>query len=218
MLGKINCFQILKSSVLFAVVIASSLVFSKILYLPQIQNLTQLIQHYIYLYAMVLLLFKALSVIYPPVPGTILTLASVPIIGWPLAYLTDVIGGIVGGVVSFQLSKKYGQRLLNSILGKTITNKILSIKLKDRNQIESAIVLRIASGGIFSDGLAWGASLIGFRLLPFEIGYVISHAITTLPVFYFLGISVQFNSWLLLGTAMIVGWLVIYKFKGRYFE
>jgi hypothetical protein len=71
---------------------------------------------------------------------------------------------------------------------------------------------------MLSDGLAWGGSLLGFRFIPFFFGYIVSHLITTLPVFFILSLSSQVKSWIIFIPLVIIAWLLIIKFKGRYFE
>ena len=184
----------------------------------EIQRLTSVIHAYLPIYIIVLLFTKVLSIVYPPLPGVVFTLASVPLIGWKTAYVVDICGSIIGATISFYLGKKYGYAILIRVLGKGLADKIATTKLKQKNQVEAAIFLRFAAGGMLSDGLAWGASVLGFGYLPFTIGYAISHVVTTLPVFYFIAASISFDSWVIVAIAAVLAWLVIYKFKGRYFE
>lgn len=182
------------------------------------QTFVEFIQQHLMLYLLALFIAKSLSVVYPPLPGVALTLASIPLIGWELAYAVDILGGATGATISFALGKKYGYSLLRRMVGDKITDKIAGIRLKEKNQVEAAVFFRLAAGGLFSDGLAWGSGLIGFRYGPFIIGYAISHLITTLPIFYLLAISISLNSWLIFATLAVLAWLFIYRFKGRYFE
>ncbi|PIP87820.1 hypothetical protein COW80_03830, partial [Candidatus Beckwithbacteria bacterium CG22_combo_CG10-13_8_21_14_all_01_47_9] len=99
-----------------------------------------------------------------------------------------------------------------------LLTKIKAVKLKSGNQFEAAFVLRTASGGALSDTLAWGASLIGLRYWPYLLGHLANHVLATLPLFVLVGWSVKLNSWLLIGPVMLIAWLLVWKFKGRYFE
>jgi uncharacterized membrane protein YdjX (TVP38/TMEM64 family) len=184
----------------------------------EVQAFILFIHAYFPIYLISLFIGKTISIVYPPLPGAVFTLAAVPLIGWKVAYTIDILGSFLGASISFYLGKKYGYTILSRVVGKTITNKISSIKLKPRNQVEAATFLRFAAGGLLSDGLAWGASLIGFRYFPFMTGHLISHVATTLPVFYFFAASISLHSWAILGVSTILAWLAIYKFKGRYFE
>ncbi len=175
-------------------------------------------QRNLVLYVPSLVLLKASSIVYPPLPGVVLTLASVPLIGWEPAYVIDIIGSGLGASTAYFLGKKYGYAILEKVVGQPLTEKIRHTQLKRTNQVEAAIVLRFATGGLLSDGLAWGSSLIGFRYKSFIVGYLISHIITTLPIFYLVGVSMSFDSWIIVSAVTITAWLVMYKFKGRYFE
>jgi uncharacterized membrane protein YdjX (TVP38/TMEM64 family) len=165
-----------------------------------------------------LLVGKSISIVYPPLPGAVLTMGSIPIVGWQRAYLVDIFGSSFGATAAYFLGRKYGVKLLRWAVGEKIANKVLGVKIKKRNQVETTFMLRLASGGILSDGLAWGASLIGLRYPAFIIGYLMSHLLTTLPIFYFLSVSIELKSWIVAIPAAVIAWFLIYKLKGRYFE
>jgi len=116
------------------------------------------------------------------------------------------------------LGKKYGEKLIKWIAGENLLAKIKAVKLKPGNQFEAAFVLRTASGGALSDTLAWGASLIGLRYFPYLLGHLVNHILVTLPIFLLVGFSIKVHSWLLIGPVMLIAWLLVWKFKGRYFE
>ncbi len=165
-----------------------------------------------------LLLGKALSIIYPPLPGAILSLSAIPVVGWAWAYTIDILGSLIGSSISYFLGKKYGEPILKWAIGERFTTKVTSIRVKPGNQMVATFMLRIASGGMLSDGLAWGASLIGLRYRSFITGYLASHVLTTLPIFYLLSLSLNIKSWIILVPITVAAWLIIYKFKGKYFE
>jgi len=165
-----------------------------------------------------LLVGKSVAVIYPPLPGGLLTLGSIPLVGWKWAYTIDIIGSSFGATIAYFLGRKYGVRLLNWLMGEKMTKKITDVNVKQKSQFEAAFMLRTASGGVLSDGLAWGGSLIGLDYLPFILGYIVSHLLTTLPIFYLLSLSIELRSWVIVVPAALVAWFLIYKLKGRYFE
>jgi len=163
-------------------------------------------------------LAKAASIVYPPLPGIILTLAMVPILGWQKAYAVELAGSLLGVTSAYWLGYKYGEKMIKWIAGDKLLAKIKAVKLKPGNQFEAAFVLRTASGGALSDTLAWGASLIGLRYAPYLFGHLANHVLATLPLFVLVGWSVKVHSWLLIGPVMLIAWLLVWKFKGRYFE
>lgn len=181
-------------------------------------TLQAFVQSNYYLFIVSVLVMKAASIIYPPLPGVTFTAATIPLIGWEAAYALDITGSFFGASASYFLGKKYGETLVRKAVGDTIANKLTAITLKPKNQVEASFFLRFAGGGVLSDGIAWGASLIGFRYLPFIIGYVVSHLASTLPIFYLIAQSISANSWVVILATAVCAWLVIYTFKGRYFE
>lgn len=183
-----------------------------------VHQLIEVIHRYLPLFLIALMLTKAASIVYPPLPGVVFSLTAIPLVGWELAYLIDMLGSLLGATASYFFGQKYGLSILRRVLGSALTTRITNVKLKPINQIEAAVMLRLAAGGLLSDGLAWGASLIGFRFSSFIVGYAISHVLTTLPVFYALSASLSLHSWALFLAVALVSWLIIFKFKGRYFE
>ncbi len=165
-----------------------------------------------------IVLAKAASIVYPPLPGIILTLAMIPILGWQKAYTVELAGSLLGVTAAYWLGKKYGEKLIKWIAGAKLLAKIKAVKLKPGSQFEAAFVLRTASGGTLSDIFAWGASLIGLRFWPYLFGHLANHVLATLPIFLLIGLSIELHSWLIAIPVMIFGWLIIWKFKGRYFE
>ncbi|MCA9392049.1 hypothetical protein KC614_02485 [candidate division WWE3 bacterium] len=181
-------------------------------------NLSATIQQHRLIYLVALFCTKTISIIYPPLPGIVATVASIPFVGWEAAYVTDILGSLTGASITFYLGKRYGLSILNHVLGEKITSKVKTIQLKDQNQIEAAIFLRFAAGGLLSDALSWGASLIGFSYISLIAGYIIFHLITILPVFIILSTSISVQTGIIGAVMFFVAWLVIIKFNGRYFE
>lgn len=208
----------MKKIFLILILVLPILIFQGLSWLPWVQELIGILKNYLWLYLLGVLILKILGVVYPPLPGVVFTVSSIPLIGWQWAYIIDLIGSWLGVTVAFCLGKKYGYSIIFKVMGEGLGNKIKKIKLKERNQLEAAIFIRFAIGGMLSDGLSWGASLIGFRYWPFMVGHVVSHLVTTLPIFVFVGVSISFNSWIIFAAAALVAWILIYKFKGRYFE
>ena len=185
---------------------------------PSFQDMILWLQQYQTIFLIALLFLKSISIIYPPLPGNLFTLGSIPIVGWEWAYAVDILGSTSGATISYFLGKKYGEPILRWAIGTRLTSKLTAIKIRAGNQIGAAFFLRLASGGMLSDGLSWGASLIKFQYRSFIIGYILSHLLTTLPVFYLLSLSISVKSWTIIVPTVFIAWFIIYKFKGRYFE
>jgi uncharacterized membrane protein YdjX (TVP38/TMEM64 family) len=209
---------VLKLLLILFFVVISLVVFVAIFRFSKLDHVTKLVKANPVVFVVTLVATKAISIAYPPLPGSLLTAGTISIIGWEAAYAIDLIGSTLGVVLAYFLGRRYGNNILLWVLGEKITDKIKSIKVKDRKQIQTAFIMRIAMGGILSDGLAWGASMVGFRFFPFVMGYILSHLLISAPVFYFISKSIEVSSWAIALPAMLLAWLLIFIFKGKYFE
>ena len=207
-----------KIVVLLCLLVIVPLVFQRVTTSEQFIDFKSVVNQNIFLYIVLLLFLKAISITYPPLPGAVFTVGSIPLIGWELSYVIDFLGSVLGASLAFYFGQEYGPAFLRWVLGEKFFAKVSSLSVKQSSQVEAAIVMRIMLGGLLSDGLAWSAPLIGFKFIPFIVGYAISHLITTLPIFYLLSVTTNFESAYLVLPMVILAWVVMYFLKGRFFE
>ncbi len=170
------------------------------------------------LYTSIILLIKFIGVVYPPLPGSIFTIGSIPILGWGWAYAIDVTGSFLGAVTSFIIAKKYGEKVLRPFISSQTFSKLKEIKVKHKKQIESVIVMRILGGSTIVEAVNYGAGLLNISLKNFVVGFLVSHPITGIPIFYFAGNIFQWNNTYVSIAIAIISLTALYKLKGRYFE
>lgn len=174
-------------------------------------------QQNIYIFILVLLILKILAIVYPPLPGGILTLGSIPIIGWVDAYLVDLIGSVVGSCIAYYLGKKYGFDFLVKLFDEKTIDKFKHIKVKQYREIESVFVLRIL-GGMVVELVAYGSGLLKIGFLNFFIGSVLSHMVVGIPTYY---LAKNIFSTQNLFASLVISIATLYllwRVKGRYFE
>lgn len=181
-------------------------------------NLDAWIKSNLVLYIVSLFLVKISGIIWPPISGGVFTLASIPFIGWELAFAIDMTGSTVGGVVAYKLGEKYGYPFLNKILDTNIVEKIKKIKIKKGKEIEAVFIYRLLFGSVIVEAIYYGAGVLRINFYKFIAGMTLSHLLTGIPIFFlastiFSGANV-FLSIFLAGLALIF----IIKTKGRYFE
>lgn len=170
------------------------------------------------LYVVSLFLYKAVGVLFPPIPGGIITLASIPFLGWFNAYLIDLFGSLVGGVVAYYLAKKYGRNILSKILGEDITKKVEKIQIKKDREIEGVFVYRLALGSTILEAVYYGAGLLKVGFKNFLIGSFLSHVVVGVPQFYLANNIFNGENIILTIVITIVGIIFVLFTKGRYFE
>jgi uncharacterized membrane protein YdjX (TVP38/TMEM64 family) len=173
-------------------------------------------KRWIWFYMIVLVFFKALAIVWPPLPGGLFTLGSVAIIGWKYAFLGQVIGGVIGGSIAFFLGRKYGYWLLEKFFDETVINKIKSVKIYKHREFEAIFFLRAFTTAI-SEAISYGAGLIGIHYRNFILATLCGFVIE-LPIFYLAGSILTGGNWFLTGPLVLIGALAFYKLQGRYFE
>ncbi|MBI5358232.1 hypothetical protein HZB69_01210 [Candidatus Amesbacteria bacterium] len=94
-------------------------------------------------------ILKVLGIVWPPLPGGILTLDAIPFIGWFPAYLVDFFGSTVGSSVAFLIGRKYGYPFLQKLFDESTIDKIKHLKIKPHREIEAVTALRIFIGSLF---------------------------------------------------------------------
>ena len=173
-------------------------------------------QENIVLYFVVLVCLKILGIVWPPIPGGLLTLGSIPILGWFYAWLADCIGSLIGSSIAYYLGRKYGMSFLKKIFDEATLSKIGLIKMNPKREIEGVAVLRLFYGTI-SEVISYGSGLIGVKYPSFLLGTLL--ALLSGSVFFYVANSIFTGANVALNGALIVlAILLFFRLKGRYFE
>lgn len=174
-------------------------------------------QQNLILYYAVLLSIKIIGIVWPPIPGGLLTLGSIPVLGWPLAYSADFFGSMIGSTTAYFLARKYGLDFMKKIFDEDTIEKLKRVRIKPRREIESIFLFRIF-GGTIIEVICYGAGLLKVRFRNYLIAITLSHIALGVPAFYLTrnilagrGILINLS---LFGFAV----LLFYKLKHRYFE
>ncbi|MEK7114944.1 MAG: VTT domain-containing protein [Patescibacteria group bacterium] len=171
----------------------------------------------IILFYSVLIFLKIFGIVWPPLPGGLLTIGSIPIIGWQGAYIADITGGIIGSSIAFFIAKKWGYKFLHKIFDQVIIDRIKQIKIKPKHEIESVTVFRIFGGSIV-EMVCYGAGILGIKYRNFLIGTVLSHLIIGLPFYYLVGGIIGKEN-VLFNLVLIAIFIPLFFFaRNRYFE
>jgi uncharacterized membrane protein YdjX (TVP38/TMEM64 family) len=170
------------------------------------------------LFFTILVVIKTAGIIWPPLPGGILTLGAIPIIGWPLALLADFVGSILGCSVAYYLGKKYGFEFLEKIFNKDVLAQVKAVKIKKHREIEAIFGLRVLTGSVLTEVLSYSCGLLKISYPNFLIGTVASHLVITGPIYFFAGSLFDGKRVLISMVSMGLAILLVTKFKGRYLE
>lgn len=188
---------------------------------PYFEELKNWSQDNLILYIIILLLLKIIGIIWPPIPGGVLTLASIPIIGWKLAYLTDLMGSIIGSSGAFFIARKWGWKFLEKIFDSSILEKIKNVKIKKQREIETIFLMRFL-GGTIIEVVCYGAGILGIGYRNYLTATVLSHLPIGIPLFYLAGNVLSDvlsrNGAIMSFIFLCFAVFLFYKLKHRYFE
>lgn len=176
------------------------------------------IKQNIFLYVVSLFIYKSIGVLFPPIPAGLVTMASIPFLGWFWAYSVDFLGSIAGGIIAYYLGKNYGHPLLLKILGEEITKKIEKIKIKKEREVEGVFVYRVALGSTILEAVYYGAGFLKIGFRNFLIGSILSHIVIGVPTFFLANNILNGQNIVLTILLTVVGVMFIIFTKGRYFE
>ena len=172
----------------------------------------------IVIYVIFLFLYKTIGVLFPPIPGGLITMASIPFLGWFNAYLIDFFGSICGGVIAYYLAKRYGHPLLLKIFGEDVARKIENIKVKKNREIEAVFMYRLALGSTILEAVYYGAGFLKIGFINFLIGSILSHTLVGVPTFFLANNILNGENIILTIAITLIGIVFVLFTKGRYFE
>ena len=202
--------------ILVFVTILSVVLYLWFIKLPIFQHFVLWVQQNLLLYFLFLLFIKILGILWPPLPGGLFTLGSIPAIGWELAYIADLVGSIIGSSGAFFIGKKYGSKLLRRFFDSSTIEKIQNVKIKKDKEFEAVIVLKFVYSSV-GEVVSYGAGMLGISYSKFIIGSFLAWQIN-MPVFFMAGKALEGKLLIINVITIVFAILLFYKLKGRYFE
>lgn len=175
-------------------------------------------QQNILTFSLSLLSLKIAALVYPPLPGGLATLASIPFLGWKLAYLIDFIGSMIGSSIAFFIALKYGYLFLGKIFDPKTIHKIKNIEIYPNRQIESVFALRILLGTTIMEAVCYGAGLLNITYRNFIIGSILSHLAIGIPTYYLANNITQLKNLPLTIILIVLSGFIFWKIRKRYFK
>jgi len=170
------------------------------------------------LYVSALFIYKSIGVLFPPIPAGVVTMASIPFLGWFVAYMVDMAGSIFGGMFAYWLGKKYGRKILKKIFSDSIVNKIVKTKVKKGKEIEAVFMFRVLLGSTILEAVYYGAGFLKIPFGKFLIGASLSHIAVGVPSFILANNIFSGKNLILTGILSVLALIFVLKTKGRYFE
>ncbi len=175
-------------------------------------------QKNIILFLLFITSLKFLGIVYPPIAGGLITLGSVPIVGWQLAFLADSIGTTTGGIVNYFVAKKYGIQVVKKLVGREAAAKVEKIKIKKGKEIEGIVFARIFFGTTLLEVIHYACGIFKIDFKKYLVGLIISQLVVGIPIFYFFSdVIMEGNIWLAI-VPLVIALPLFYKYRTRYFD
>jgi len=163
----------------------------------------------------VIIFIKIIGIVWPPIPGALVSIAAIPILGWKLAYLSNLTGLIIGAVTAYKIAEMWGEKLVKKIID---LNTMKKIRIKKGREIELVILLTIFGGGAFFEAVCYAAGLLKIDIKKFLVGIIIGNALVGIPYYYIIDKAILLNMTLIAIILSLSIVFILYKLKIRYLE
>jgi len=165
----------------------------------------------------IIIFIKILGIVWPPLPGGTIALATTPMLGWFVAYSADLFGGLVGGSINYIIAYKWGFPAIKKMFGEKAEESVKKVQIKRGREFESVIFFRLTLSGI-AEIVNYAAGLFKINYFTFIAATTTAYLIVGVPLFYFSEQLLQQNSfWTMIGL-LLFGFVLIIMLKDRYFE
>jgi uncharacterized membrane protein YdjX (TVP38/TMEM64 family) len=132
---------------------------------------------------LLIILWRTIGVVIPPIPGGLLALAMIPVFGWFLAFLYGAVGLIIGCSLAFWLARRYGTKFVANFIPISQIHK-LEKKMSEQDRFFAFLMVRFATGPVM-DFASYVAGLSKVKFSTFILATIIS--ILPDALYYYLG-------------------------------
>lgn len=101
--------------------------------------------------------WRILSIIIPPIPGAIVSFSLIPVFGWFLSFVYAAIGIVIGQIIAFALARKFREPLVKRFVPLQTLHK-WETKLSSQTEFLAFLGIRLATGYI-ADFISYAAGL-----------------------------------------------------------
>lgn len=120
----------------------------------------------------ILILWRFVGVVIPPLPGGLLAYALIPVLGWFLTFLYSTVGLLAGACLSFYIARKYREPVVKHFVPLQSLQKWES-KLSEETELWGFLLIRMTTGPIM-DFISYLAGLSKISFKKFFIATLLS--------------------------------------------
>lgn len=165
----------------------------------------------------VIILWRIIGIVIPPIPGGILSISLIPVFGWWWSFVYAAIGLIIGTSISFWLARIFRERVVKVFVPLQQIHQ-WEDKLSNKTEFFAFLGIRLTTGPVM-DFISYVAGLSKMSYKHF-LGATIIALIPDL-IIYYIGDSIynslyQKSSYLA-GGILIILIIIIYLHKSSFF-
>ena len=166
---------------------------------------------------LILIFVKALGIVWPPLPGVVITLGAIPIVGWIPALIADVLGWYLGSSIAFFLARRFGIKAILFFFGEAGVIRVKKFKVNPKRELEALIIMKCLGGSI-GEFINYAAGLTTVKFRNFFLANFIASIVIAIPLFYTFNHALKSSNNLFLALIPLsIAILFFYIFRDRYF-
>jgi uncharacterized membrane protein YdjX (TVP38/TMEM64 family) len=160
---------------------------------------------------LLIICWRAIGIIIPPIPGGIVSIALIPVFGWFWSFIYASIGVLIGCSVAFFLARIYGPALVGRFVPLKKIEK-WEKQISETSKFWAFLAIRFTTGPI----LDFVSYMVGLTKISFKT-FFLATAVSLLPdaLYYYLGEAFfrRSSKYLLVAVLVLV---VIYYFASKF--
>jgi uncharacterized membrane protein YdjX (TVP38/TMEM64 family) len=158
-----------------------------------------------------LILWRITSIVIPPIPGGIISIAMIPVFGWFASFLYATIGVLIGCCVAFLLARRYREKVVKRFISLQQIHQWES-KLSQNQEFWAFVMIRFTTGPVM-DFMSY---IAGLSKISFQKFFVVT-LITLLPdaLYYYAGDKIYQQSPTLAIVSLLIFVGVFYALENK---
>lgn len=152
----------------------------------------------------IIIFWRIIAIIIPPLPGGVLSFAFIPIIGWFGAYAYGEIGVIIGASLAFFIARRFREPAVARFVPLQ-TLHVWEDKLSKKQEFFAFLGIRLAAASVM-DFLSYAAGLSKISFKKFILATIIAEL--PVAIWYYFG-EVAYKEFAQKGSIVSFGILII---------
>jgi uncharacterized membrane protein YdjX (TVP38/TMEM64 family) len=177
------------------------------------QDIINITRQYPLLAPLIVILWRILAIILPPLPGSVISFALIPVLGWFWSYIYALIGVMIGTTIAFYLARNFREQIVGRFVPLRQLHEWES-RVSNKTHFLAFLGIRLTTGPIF-DFMSYVAGLSKVSYKKFFLVTLIAE-IPVSVVYYLGGVAyskLSYNGGYLGIAALVILVLLLYGFN-----